>query len=166
MEIDLGADRDIDKRPLVVTAGFVQKREADVGLHGVLRGLQHRDAVEARHLRRRVHLRGTRRVLHRPAREGSSVASRVGFRSLCRPAWAVQADEIAAQITPSSRIASYSSRLSARRSRKIDSLSWPSLRPEKRMLPGDSLSRKMRFCIARGPRSSSSTVVIDSRALN
>ena len=58
-----------DELAIVVVARLVEQRELDDGLEGQGGRLQHRHAVEAADLGRRVHLRGARGVLHVLARQ-------------------------------------------------------------------------------------------------
>ncbi len=69
IQIELRADRRVDELPVVLAARLVQQREVDVRLQRILGGVEHRHPVQAGDLRRRVHLRGARAVLHRSVAE-------------------------------------------------------------------------------------------------
>ena len=69
VQVDVGGDRDVGQRVVVGAVALAQDREAQVGLERLAGGVQHRDAVQAGDLCRRVHDRGARGVLHRLADE-------------------------------------------------------------------------------------------------
>ena len=65
----MGGDGDVGELVVVGAVQLAQDGQAQVRLERLPGGIQHRHAVQARHLRRRVHDRGARGVLHRLARE-------------------------------------------------------------------------------------------------
>ena len=69
MQVDMRRDRHVGELVVVRAVGLAQDREAQVRLERLQGGIEHGDAVQAGHLRRRVHDGGTRRVLHRLADE-------------------------------------------------------------------------------------------------
>ena len=69
MQVDVGGDGDVGQRIVVRAVALAQHREAEIGLERLPGRLQHRHAVQAGHLRRRVHHRGPGGVLHRLADE-------------------------------------------------------------------------------------------------
>ena len=67
VQVDVGGDGDVGQRIVVRAVALAQHREAEIGLERLPGRLQHRHAVQAGHLRRRVHHRGARR---RPSSTG------------------------------------------------------------------------------------------------
>ena len=68
-QIDLGGDRDIEQRTVVLIRNIVDQRQREVGLERLLGEVENGKAMDARDLRVRVHLRGARAVLHGLAQE-------------------------------------------------------------------------------------------------
>ena len=64
-EVDLGRHRDVEQRPVVVAGDLVDQRQREAGLERLQREVEHRVAVHAGDLGRRVHHRGAGLVLHR-----------------------------------------------------------------------------------------------------
>ena len=69
MQVDVGRDRDVGELVVVRAVGLAQHGQAQVRLERLQGRIEHRHAMQAGHLRRRVHDRGARRVLHRLADE-------------------------------------------------------------------------------------------------
>ena len=67
-EVHLGRHRDVEHRPVVLAGDLVHQRQREGRLQRLERQVEHRVAVHARHLGRRVHHRSARLVLHALAR--------------------------------------------------------------------------------------------------
>ena len=79
VQIQLRRNGDVHQLAIVLAARLVQQREAHVRFERILRGIEHRHAVQTGDLRLRVHLRCAGAILHRlPRKHGADLRSERG----------------------------------------------------------------------------------------